>query len=46
MDIPEDKICSVCTYYKFHSNEFISPLNHFTCLCEFKKSIFVVKEAT
>ena len=41
MDIPEDKICSVCTYYKFHSNEFISPLNHFTCLCEFFRKKYI-----
>ena len=41
MDISEDKICSVCSYYKTHSNEFITPLNHFTCLCEFFKKKYI-----
>ena len=34
MKLFEDKICDICSYYKFHNNEFITPLNHFTCLCE------------
>ncbi len=26
MDISEDKICSVCSYYKTQRNQFIAPL--------------------
>ena len=27
-------MCNICSYYKYHNNEMISPAKHFTCLCE------------
>ena len=33
MDTFNDKICIICSYYRFHVNESVTPLNHFTCLC-------------
>lgn len=45
MEISEDKLCDICSYYKFHMNECITPLNHFTCLCElFEKKYICCKK--
>ncbi len=41
MEVFEDKICAVCSYSKFHVNDIITPLNHFTCLCELFKRKYI-----
>ena len=41
MEISEDKICHICTYYKFHVNECVTPFNHFTCLCELFENKYI-----
>ena len=43
--ISNEEICKICTYFKFHNNDMISPHKHFTCLCElFKKKYICCKK--